>query len=284
MKPASFEYVRVSSWSDAANVLAADEEARVLAGGQSLVPAMNLRLASPSTLVDIQAIPGSDTVAVSDKFVSVGSRLTHGAAAADRHLDALNPIIAEAAGAIGHPAIRAQGTIGGSLAHADPVAEWPLVATLLRAEILVLGRSGSRIVPAANFVQFVFTTALEPGELITGVRFPRPAAARGGAYEKVARVRGDFARIGVGVVTEQAQNEQHPELRIGVTGLDSKALIWSQPAGSDTFETVAERCTADFAATGCFARSAWLEGRGEGVLRTLIHRTTRRALERMGTC
>ena len=284
MKPGAFEYVRADSWDAAVRALAADDGASALAGGQSLVPAMNLRLASPTVLVDLQGIDGGAAVRREGDVVSAGALLTHARAATDAELREVNPIIADAAGAIGHPAIRSRGTLGGSLAHADPAAEWPLVVALLGAEVVVHGPDGERSVRGEDFVRHVFTPSLDPGEVVTEVRFRCSGRPRGGAYRKLARVHGDFALLGVGVVAERTEQDGRLQVRVGVTGLGPKALVWTGEDGCGTPALVADRAAPWFLRTGDLARSPELARHGERMLRALVARTAATCFERLASC
>ncbi|KRE38806.1 hypothetical protein ASG73_00040 [Janibacter sp. Soil728] len=199
MKPAPFDYVMATSVADVVNHLAEDErEVKVLAGGQSLVPVLNMRLARPQVLVDITRVPDLQTIELTpDGELRIG--------AAVRQTDALEhplvrrdwPAVVSAIRHIGHPQIRNSGTVCGSLAHADSSAELPAVAVLLDARIQVVSPRGSREVRAADFFLGTFTTDLAPDELVTAVHFPpSPAGTRHDVSEFTQR-RGDFATVGV---------------------------------------------------------------------------------------
>ncbi len=180
MKPQSFAYVSPASVEEAVAALAGSSgTARVLAGGQSLVPVMNLRLARPELLVDINAVSGLDRVRAHDGWLELGATVRHrsielGTPEALRRSGRLGAFLARVAGSIGHVPIRVRGTIGGSLAHADPNAEWPLVAVALGARVRIAGPSGERIARADDFFRHAFTTGLEPEELLTGLLLPLP--------------------------------------------------------------------------------------------------------------
>jgi CO/xanthine dehydrogenase FAD-binding subunit len=197
MKPAAFTYHRARSVAGALGLLAElGDDAKIIAGGQSLVAMMNFRLARPEHLVDIARVPGLDHIRRDGDTLRIGALVTHHAVeTAD-----LGPgfgVLSRAMRWIGHLPIRTRGTVGGSLAHADPTAEWCLLAVLLDAEIVAEGPSGRRTIPAAEFFHGVFTTALEPGELIVEVVFPRPAPRA--ALTEFAERRGDFAIVAAAV-------------------------------------------------------------------------------------
>ncbi|RSS78555.1 xanthine dehydrogenase family protein subunit M [Streptomyces sp. WAC06614] len=185
MKPAPFSYVRPATAEEAVGHLAAaaraGREARVLAGGQSLLPLLNQRLVRPDLLVDLGRVPGLAGVRADGSGVWIGALTPHAAVerSTDRALHRDLPVLPEAAALIGRLPVRIRGTVGGSLAHADPCAEWCLLAVLLDAELTLLGPDGTRVVGAAAFLRGRHLTALRPGEILTGLRFPaaEPAAA-----------------------------------------------------------------------------------------------------------
>lgn len=182
--PAPFELHRPETLDEAVRLLAADADAKALAGGHSLLPAMKLRLASPSALVDLSRIAGLDGIALDGDLLVIGSRATHASVAASQTVRSSCPVLAEAAGLIGDRQVRNRGTIGGSLAHADPGADYPTVVTALGATIALTGPGGDREIAAAELATGVFTTALAQGELITSVRIPVTPSGTGAAYVK----------------------------------------------------------------------------------------------------
>jgi carbon-monoxide dehydrogenase medium subunit len=201
VKPAPFEYVAVSSVAEAVRTLAADEGAKIIAGGQSLMPLLSLRLARPTLLVDINRL-GLDAFSVgsSPPAVRVGALVRHRRLELDPAVSRSAPLVAAAARLIGYPAIRNRGTIGGSLAHADPVAELPAVLVALSGSVVVTGPGGNREVPALELFEGFLTTSLAPDEVITEVRLPIVDGAKAGAsFCEWAPRTGDFAEAGVGV-------------------------------------------------------------------------------------
>ena len=199
MKPASFEYHRAASVEDAIQLMGIlGEDAKFIAGGQSLVPMMNFRLARPQALVDITRIPGLDYVKVDDGCLRIGAMTTHQAvqSVSDPAVLADYSVLVRAARWIGHPPIRTQGTLGGSLAHADPAAEWCILALLLDADVVVAGPSGTRTISAVDFFLGFLETALAPDEMIVEVRFPAPAPRA--SFHEIARRHGDFALVAAG--------------------------------------------------------------------------------------
>lgn len=191
--PAPFELHRPATLEEAVSLLAADADAKALAGGHSLLPAMKLRLASPSALVDLSRIAGLDGIALDGDELVIGARTTHAAVASSDVVRAACPVLAEAAGMIGDRQVRNRGTIGGSLGHADPGADYPTVVSALGATVVATGPGGERTIAAADLITGVFTTSLAQGELITSVRVPATPAGTGTAYVKHAHPASGYA-------------------------------------------------------------------------------------------
>ena len=251
MKPAPFQYHRVERTEDALERLGElGDEAKVLAGGQSLVPMMNFRLVRPPALVDISRIPDLRYVARD------GDRLRIGALTSHREVEQLeDPAVIEgyellprAARWVGHYPIRTRGTFGGSVAHADPSAEWCILAVLLDATVVVAGPQGEREIAAADFFLGFFTTAMEPGELLVELRFARPR--RHAALQEFARRYGDFAIVAAAVAVE-VDGDRLTDARIVIGGVDEVPLrveaaeqaLDGAPAGMEAF-TEAGRAAA----------------------------------------
>lgn len=225
MKPVAFGYLRASSAQEAQDLLAAYPDAKVLAGGQSLMPLLNLRLTRPAWLIDINACADLDYIEVGRDGVRVGALTRHQRLAQDPALRQANPLLAEAAAWIGHPAIRNRGTIGGSLAHADPSAEWVTVATALQATVEVTSRRGRRVLPVADFIRGYLTTALEADELVTAVHFPRLAPGSGTAFVEVARRHGDFALVAVACAVRTDSAGRLAEVWLAVGGAAPQPVV-----------------------------------------------------------
>jgi carbon-monoxide dehydrogenase medium subunit len=203
MKPAPFTYHRAHTVAEGVSLLnELGENAKVLAGGQSLIPMMNFRLARPEHLVDITHIPMLSEIEYSGEDMRIGSLVTHRAIETfDAKMPGSNIALLRAAMKfVGHYPIRTRGTIGGSIAHADATAEWCILAILLEAEISVVGTRGRRIIPAADMFYGLYTTALAPDEIITHVSFPRHPGA--GVIVEHAERQGDFALAAVAAVVE----------------------------------------------------------------------------------
>ncbi|HEX6686290.1 MAG TPA: xanthine dehydrogenase family protein subunit M [Candidatus Limnocylindrales bacterium] len=218
MIPASFDYIKPSTVEDAVNALAeAGDEGKVLAGGQSLLPVLRLRMAAPALLVDLGGLPQLRGVRVEDDAVVIGAMTTHAAVASDAAVLAGAPLLAQAAGVIGDRQVRHRGTIGGSLAHADPAGDLPAVAVALDATLVVAGMDGRRNVAAKDFFTDLFTTALQPGELLVEVRVPR-LEGWGVHYAKVNRTAQAWATVAVAAAVRR-DNGSLAEARVALTNM-----------------------------------------------------------------
>jgi carbon-monoxide dehydrogenase medium subunit len=220
MKPARFSYEAPATLSAALAALASRPgEARIIAGGQSLVPMMNMRLAQPAHLIDINGIEELARVRFESGSLAIGALVRHADLARDPRVCEHCPILAHAADSIGHYAIRQRGTIGGSLAHADPAAQLALIARLLEAEMEIAALNRRRIVAAAEFFRSIFTTALEPDELLVCVRLPALAAGEGWGFRLLARRAGDFAIASVAITLTLRLDRAVERLRLAIGGI-----------------------------------------------------------------
>jgi aerobic carbon-monoxide dehydrogenase medium subunit len=198
MKPARFEYHAARSVDEAVELLVRyGGDAKVLAGGQSLVPLLNFRLARPAALVDVNRVPALAYVREDDGVVALGAMTRQRTIEFSPVVAARLPLLGEATRWVGHLPIRSRGTIGGSLAHADPSAEYPAVLTALGGEVIVQGPRGRRTVTAGDLFETYLTTTLAPDELLVEVRLPAMPAGAGHAFEEFARRHGDFAIVGI---------------------------------------------------------------------------------------
>ena len=237
MKAAPFAYVRPDSIADALGELRRDG-AKVIAGGQSLVPVLAMRLAQPSTLVDINSIEELTRIEADRDGVLVGANVRQRRVQQDPATAAV-PLLRMALPWVGHRELRSRGTICGSLAHADPAAELPAVACCLEATITITGTDGERVVDAEDFFTAAMTTTVQPDELITSVRFPTAGVAEGFGFAEIARRHGDFALAGVAIRVRAADPER-PEVRIVAFGVSDK------PVARDVSDWVADAvATAD---------------------------------------
>ncbi|HZV52877.1 MAG TPA: xanthine dehydrogenase family protein subunit M [Candidatus Dormibacteraeota bacterium] len=224
MKAAPFEYCPAASLDEAVALLAGDEDAKVLAGGQSLVPLMAMRLARPSRLVDLNPIPGLDWVRLDGDRLSLGAMTRHRQVERHPELRRRCSLIAEAVEQIGHVAIRNRGTVGGSLAHADPAAEWPALVLALDAELVARGPAGTRTISAPDFFTSVFETALRPDEVLVEVRLGLPSERAGTAVLELSRRHGDFAIAGVVAVLETDGEGAVQDARLALFGVGETAV------------------------------------------------------------
>lgn len=220
MKPAPFEYVAAESVEEALAALQQNNpDGKILAGGQSLLPLLNLRLTKPKLLVDLNGISGLDGIRETPEGLAIGamtrqSKLEHSLLVRQRC-----PLLAEAIRYIGHVAIRHRGTIGGSLAHADPAAELPALALALDAKFAIAGRGADRVISAEEFFLDFLTTALAPDEILRQIVFPIIRPSSGYALEEIARRHGDFAIAGVVVIVDLDDAGKIAEARVALFGL-----------------------------------------------------------------
>ena len=198
MKPRSFDYVRVKSLSEAVAALSRDgADAKIIAGGQSLVPLLNMRMASPSLLVDIGALSELKGISLAGDWLRIGALVRQAEAERSPEIAKHAPLIAKALPHIGHVAIRNRGTIGGSIALADPAAELPACLLALGGEVEIAGAKGARTVAADDFFKDLYETALGPGDVLTAIRIPAPSKDMRFGFGELARRHGDFAMAGL---------------------------------------------------------------------------------------
>ncbi len=211
MIPAKFEYIKASSVKEALSLLDTHgDEAQLIAGGHSLLPAMKLRLNQPGTVIDIGKIPGLDSITEEGDDIVIGTNCTHQQIATSGIIDEKLNVLAQTAKTIGDLQVRNKGTIGGSLAHADPAADYPAVILAAAAKIVVEGSEGSRTIDASDFFQGIFSTALEPNEMITEVRIPK---AENGVYMKFSQPASRFAVVGCAAI------KNGDRVSVGITGV-----------------------------------------------------------------
>jgi carbon-monoxide dehydrogenase medium subunit len=223
MIPAPFDYVAPKSLSEALNLLSEKgEDAKLLAGGQSLLPLLKLRLAAPKLLIDLSRISGLKSIAQQGEEIVIGALATHYQVASSDLVKKKCPLLAETAGAIGDVQVRNLGTVGGSLAHADPSADWPAAMLALGAEFKIAGPNRERRVKAEEFFLGPMTTAIQANEILTEIRAPCAPRRSGGAYSKAAQQASGFAIVGVAVWLGADSKGGCEEIGIGVTGLAEK--------------------------------------------------------------
>ncbi|HEX3299705.1 MAG TPA: xanthine dehydrogenase family protein subunit M [Actinomycetota bacterium] len=224
MLPSSFEYHRADTLDEALSLLEQHgDDAKVLAGGQSLIPMMKLRFASPGHLVDINRIAGLDGIAERDGELRLGTLVRHKALAASDIVRNGYPAIADTAPQIADPIVRNLGSIGGSLSHADPAGDLASTMLAMGASVVLTSTRGERVVPIGEFLVDTFTTSAEPDELVTEIRVPTPPPRSGGTYLKLERKVGDWATVGVAVALTMS-NGSIGRAGIGLTGVGLKNL------------------------------------------------------------
>src|SRR6266498_4162805 len=224
MIPAQFDYATPSTIAEAVALLAQrPEEAKILSGGHRLIPAMKLRLAQPHLLIDIGRIKGLSYIRDEGGKILIGAMTTHYQLESSTILKDICPLLQECAASIGDVQVRNKGTIGGSLAHSDPAADWPATVIALRAEIVAIGSTGERVIKADDFFVDLLTTALQPGEIIREIRFDRPKSGAGQAYQKVSHPASGFAVVGVAVDLRMTGKSACESAGIGITGVAAKA-------------------------------------------------------------
>jgi carbon-monoxide dehydrogenase medium subunit len=253
MKLPPFDYEAPQSVSEAVGLLAEHgDEASVLAGGQSLIPLLALRLARPEVLIDINGIAELSGVSATDGWMAIGAMTREYVAEESYGVAEAIPLLAAALPFIGHEAIRSRGTIGGSLAHADPAAELPAVARALDAEFVVRGPSGIRVIPAQEWFEGYLTTSRRPDELLVEVRFPTASPGTGVSFQEVARRHGDFAIVGLaaslvlsGGVISDARLAFAGVSEVPVRATAAEELLAGERPSAELFDEAARRATED---------------------------------------
>jgi carbon-monoxide dehydrogenase medium subunit len=289
MKPAPFVYFRPRTLDEALALLAEHGDAKPLAGGQSLIPAMNFRLAMPAALIDLNALDELSYITEdSGGGLRVGAMTRHRIVECSDVVRRAASLLHETMPSIAHPAIRTRGTIGGSLAHADPAAELPAVMLALDAHIGVQSRQGARQVPAIDFFTGLFSTALVPGELITDILIPAvrdPGSRRGSAFLEFSRRRGDFALAGVAASIAIDDRGRCAAARIALLSVGDRPLLATEAAKALVGEmpsTEVLRAAAAIAAEREIDPSTDIHASSR-YRRQLASVLTRRALERAFT-
>jgi aerobic carbon-monoxide dehydrogenase medium subunit len=253
MKLPQVGYEAPKTVSEALELLAEyEDEASVLAGGQSLIPLLALRLAHPAALIDINGIDELSGVSAAHGWVAIGAMTREYVAEESQTIADAVPLLAAALPLIGHEAIRSRGTIGGSMAHADPAAELPAVALALGAELVVRGPSGERVVPAAEWFEGYLTTSRRPDELLTQVRFPTAGRGTGISFQEVARRHGDFAIVGLAASLTLSEGTI-TDARLAFAGMsdvpvraaDAEDLLVGEMPSTELFDEAARRATGD---------------------------------------
>jgi CO/xanthine dehydrogenase FAD-binding subunit len=283
MKPAAFEYFRPRSLEEALSLLAEyGADAKPLAGGQSLIPAMNFRLATPAVLVDLNGLSELSFISDAGGGTKIGGMTRQRDVERSRTIAERVPLMAETMPYVAHPAIRNRGTVGGSLAHADPAAELPAVMLALNATFSVTGRNGGREVTASDFFVGLFATAIEPGELLTEIRIPAAEKRTGFAFQEISRRHGDFALVGVAAAVQLDQHGRCAAARIALLSVGDRPMLAEKAGGSLVGQIVsadAIRGAAEAASTSDIDPSSDIHASAR-YRRQLASVLTRRVLER----
>ena len=223
MKPAPFAYHKARSLEDAVAQLAAHQDARLLAGGQSLIATLNMRLSAPTLLIDINGIDGLDRIELKNGVVEIGALVRHVQAERSEVIAKHAPLIARAMPHIAHPAIRNRGTLGGSVAFADPAAELPACLLALGGEVEASGAKGKRIIRADDFFKGLFETALAPDEILTALRLPAAKPDTRVGFAELARRHGDYAIVGL-AASARAEGKKLTDVRLAYFGVGGMPL------------------------------------------------------------
>jgi len=224
MKLPPFDYACPTTLPEAIELLASHDDAKAIAGGQSLVPMLAFRLAQPTLLVDLRKLADLRGIRISDAGVTLGAMVRWRDIEDDERLETAHPLLKAAIAHVAHYQIRNRGTVGGSIAHADPAAEMPGIAITCDAEIAVVGKSGAHVIQAADFFQGALTTALTPDEIIVEIRLPAWPAGRRWGFQEFARRRGDFAMAAAAVFYDQDARGKARNAHVGVIGVGDRPL------------------------------------------------------------
>jgi carbon-monoxide dehydrogenase medium subunit len=280
MLPARFEYHRPASLEEALQMLSTLEDAKLLAGGQSLIPLMKFRFASPAHLVDLNQVPGLDGIAEEAGVLRIGALVRHNQVIGSQAVSARHPVLAAAAPQIADPIVRNLGTVAGSIAHADPAGDWGSVMLAVGGSFVLQSPRGRREVAATEFFRDLFTTAIEPDEVLTEVRVPAPSGRTGGAYLKLERKVGDFATVATAV---QVQMDDGKIARAGIalTGVGTTNIKATQAEASLTGAEPTEDAFAEAGRLAAAASNPVDDVRGtSGYKRHMVEVYVRRGLAR----
>lgn len=286
MIPPSFDYHAPATLPDALALLARHgDDAKVLSGGQSLLPLLKMRLAAPGHVVDIGRIPGLDYIKEEGGFLRIGALVRESALEASDLVRRRYPILADTAAVVADPLVRNLATVAGNLAHGDPANDHPATMLALGAEVVATGPKGSRTIPVASFFKGLFTTALEPDEILTEIRIPVPPARSGGAYLKLERKVGDFATAGAAAFVVLDASGAFERVGIGLTNLGPapvEAVAAEKRLAGKKADAIPEAARLAAEATSPSAdRRGSVEYKKE-MARVLTARALRRAVERAG--
>src|SRR6266403_863239 len=243
-----FDYVRAKTLDEALSLLAQNEDAKILAGGHSLIPAMKLRLAMPPLLIDIGRIADLSYIREDGGQIHIGAMTSHYQIESSELLKKICPLLPECAGHIGDVQVRNKGTIGGSVAHSDPGGDWPAAIIALSTELVAVSKNGERTISADDFFVDLLTTALEPGEILREIRINKTSCGAAQAYVKMHHPASGFAVVGVAANLSLSGNGNCERAGIGITGVSSKAYRASAVESALTGATLNDETIANAAA------------------------------------
>ncbi len=288
MKPSKFRYVVPSDLSSAVSVRTQYDDSVVLSGGQSLIATMNFRLSNPDVVIDLRKVSELDYVDVTDDAVRVGAMTRQRALECHESAHRVNPLIRRMVEHIAHPVIRNRGTVGGSLAHADPAAELPCLLTTLRGHVVAQGPGGKRTIAADEFFEFIFTTTLSSDELLVEAAFPSLAPGEGWGFREFTRRHGDFAVAAVAATVTVGSDGKMASVRLGACGIGTRPIVLGDAekvlvGAVPTADAFAEAAAVAAEAVDLSGESKDAIGYRKHVLRGLVAGTLSEALERTGT-
>jgi len=285
MFPAAFDYHAPSSLAEALSVLKErGDDAKVMAGGQSLIPLLKLRFAQPALVVDIGRLPGMAEIKRDDGHMRVGALVRHVDVERSTELAKLVPLMVEAVHWIADPLVRNRGTVVGSVCHADPAGDWGSIMLALNAEMVAQSSSGERVIPLDGFFQGPFTTSLRPDEVVTAIRIPLPAGRAGGSFHKLERKVGDFATVAVSVQL-QLDGNKVKKAGIGLTSVGSTNIKAKQAEQALVGHELNDDLIAEAARLAAAAAEPKDDNRGtaaykKDVVRVYVQRGLKAALAR----
>jgi aerobic carbon-monoxide dehydrogenase medium subunit len=286
MIPAPFDYVRPADLDGALAILAEREgEAKLISGGYSLLPLLKLRLAQPALLVDLRDVGGLDAIVETDDELRIGARATHRRIHEHPLVVDHYPLLHDVSGGIGDPQVRNWGTIGGSVAHADPASDWPAALLAVNAGVVCRSRTGEREIAARDFFLDPFTTAIEPTEVLVEIRFGHPGPGAGTAYVKLERRVGDFATAGVASALILGSGGTIERAGIGVTGVSSSPFAATEAEAGLTGKPPSDEAFRAAGAAAAAASEPAADVRGSveykrAMVAELTVRSLRKAVER----
>lgn len=288
MKPALFEYFDPSTVDETLKLLGEHgDDAKILAGGQSLVPLMNFRLARPKVIVDVNKVPGLDYLREANGMIQIGAMTRQRTVENSALIKAQCPLLYDATYWVGHLAIRTRGTVGGTIAHADPAAEYPCVLAALEGEVVVTGQGGQKVVKPEDFFVTFLTTSLQPTEMVTEVRFPKVPPEAGWHFMEFSRRHGDFAIVGVAAVIQLDKQRKCTDARIALCGVGgspfkartSENMLKGTELTDKVIQAAAEKVGEEVEPEGDLHGSAEYR---KHLAKVLTGRTLRKALEKAG--